>query len=235
MLQERPWYKSWPAYHPNDVAAPDLSLHGMLAQAASRYPTRPCILYPGRTMTYSEVDDLASRFATGLLDLGLRRGERVAIFAPNIPQFVISYYGILRAGGVVVPCSPLYKERELEAQLRDSGAKIVIAANDVVRGNDLFASLEGCRGRLPLARIITASVTDYLPPVKRSLAGLAKVKNVGRKDAVPFTSMVKKSAPIRTPADVEPGKDLAVLQYTGGTTGVSKGAMLTHRNLLSAA
>lgn len=186
-------------------------------------------------MTYSEVDDLSSRFASALVGLGLKKGDRVGIFSPNTPQFVISYFGILKAGGIVVPCSPLYKERELEAQLRDSGATMVVAANDVVRGNDLFASLEGCRERLGLAQIITASVTDYLPGIKRSLAGLAKVKNVKRQNTVAFVDIVGKSSPIYSQADANPIEDVAVLQYTGGTTGVSKGAILTHYNLLSAA
>jgi long-chain acyl-CoA synthetase len=207
----------------------------MLMQAARRFGRRPCILYQGRTMTYAEIDDLASRFASGLIGLGLKRGDRVAVFLPNIPQFVISYYGILRAGGIVVPCSPLYRERELEAQLEDSGASMIVAANDVVGDNDLYSSLEGCRGRLHLSCVIAASVTDYLPGVKRALAGLAKVKNVKRANTVSFLDLVRRSEPIRTPAEVNPIEETAVLQYTGGTTGVSKGAVLTHYNLLTAA
>ena len=235
MLQERTWYRSWPSYLPKEVETPNLSLHGMLSSAASRFGPRSCIRYQGRTFTYSQVDELASRFATGLQGLGLRRGDRVAVLTPNIPQFVFGYFGILRAGGVVVPCSPLYKERELEAQLLDSGATMIVAANDVVGGNDLFASLEGCRRKVPLSHVITASVTDYLPPIKRRLARLAKVKNVSRRDTVPFVDIVRKSPPITKAADVDPSSDVAALQYTGGTTGTSKGAMLTHRNLLSAA
>ena len=235
MQSERTWYKSWPAYLVKEADVPNISLHQMLAESAKKYGPKPCILYQGRILTYSEVDDFSSRFATALLGLGLKRGDRVAIFSPNIPQFVMAYYGTLRAGGVVVPCSPLYKERELEAQLKDSGATIVVAANDVVRGNDLYASLEGCRDRLALSHVITISVTDYLPGVKRALAGLAKVKNVKRRDTLAFIDLVAGSQPIQKPAEVNPKEDMAVLQYTGGTTGVSKGAMLTHYNLLSAA
>ena len=214
---------------------PPQPLYRLLSNSAMRLGSKPALRYQGRTMTYSEVDQLSSRFASGLLGLGLKKGDRVGIFSPNTPQFVISYFGILKAGGIVVPCSPLYKERELEAQLRDSGAKMVVAANDVVRGNDLFASLEGCRDRLDLAHVITASVTDYLPGIKRSLAGLAKVKNLKRKNTVAFLDLVGRSRPISTPADANPIEDVAVLQYTGGTTGVSKGAILTHYNLLAAA
>lgn len=234
-MTERHWYKSWPAYLVKEVDVPRQSLHSMLSNSAKKFGSRPCVFYQGRTLTYAQIDDLSSRFAAGVVGLGLKKGDRVAVFSPNTPQFVIAYYGILKAGGVVVPCSPLYKERELEAQLRDSGATMVVAANDVVKGTDLYASLEGCRGRLSLSHVIAASVTDYLPAPKRALAGLAKVKNVKRHDTVSFVELVSKNAPIEKPVEVNPTEDAAVLEYTGGTTGVSKGAVLTHYNLLSAA
>src|SRR5208282_1738946 len=164
------------------------------------------------------VNDLASRFGSALVSTGLQKGDRVAIFSPNTPQFVIAYFGTLKAGGIVVPCSPLYKEKELEHQLRDAGASFVLAANDVVKGNDLKG-------------VIAASVTDYLPGIKRSLSGLAGVKNVGRRDTISFMDMVRTSGPLEKSVSVDPLRDVALLQYTGGTTGVSKGAMLSHANL----
>jgi long-chain acyl-CoA synthetase len=150
---------------------------------------------------------------------------------PNMPQFVFAYFGTLKAGGVVVPCSPLYKEKELEFQLKDSGASFVVAANDMVKGNDLFGALEACRTRLPLKAVIAASVTDYLPAFKRPFAGFAGVKNVARHDTVQFKPLVENSEPFNDAISVEPAKGVAVLQYTGGTTGTSKGAMLSHANL----
>jgi long-chain acyl-CoA synthetase len=232
---DRPWYRSWPAQLAKQATVEPEPLYAPLARSARRFGARPCLRYQGRTLTYAEVDRLASRFAAALLGLGLKKGDRVAVFSPNTPQFVASYFGILEAGGIVVPCSPLYKERELEQQLRDSGASMVVAANDVVEGNDLYASLEGCRDKLQLSHIITASVTDYLPGVKRALAGLAKVKNVKRHDTVSFVDLVARYGPLEVPVPVDPVKEVAALQYTGGTTGTSKGAMLTHHNLLSAA
>jgi acyl-CoA synthetase (AMP-forming)/AMP-acid ligase II len=144
----------------------------------------------------------------------------------------MAYFGTLMAGGIVVTCSPLYKERELEHQLEDSGASIIVAARDIVRGNDLYAPLAGCRDRLEIKHVISTSVTDYLPPLKKRLAGLAGVRNVARKDTTDFVSLLRRG-PIEPPAEADPENDVALLQYTGGTTGVSKGAMLTHYNLYS--
>jgi long-chain acyl-CoA synthetase len=232
---ERPWHKSWPRGLAREASVQPRPLFSPLIESAKKYGQKTCLRYLGKTLTYSEVDDISSRFAGALMSLGLAKGDRVALFSPNTPQFVMSYYGVLKAGGVVVPCSPLYKEKELESQIRDSGAAIVVAANDVVQGSDLYASLDACRARLPLEHVITASVTDFLPWIKKPLAGLANVKNVRRKDTLSFVELVARHEPIEKPVDVNPTEDLAALQYTGGTTGTSRGAMLTHYNLLAAA
>ena len=235
MLQsERPWLKTWPKSMPRGGNLEKRPLFALLSDRAESAPQAPCLHYQGRDFTYSEVDALSSRFASALVSLGMKKGDRAAIFLPNIPQFHIAYFGILKAGGIVVTCSPLYKANELEYQLRDSGATVVVAAQDVVKGNDLFASVEGCRGNVPgLREVIAASVTDYLPGVKRRLAGLVGVKSVPRKGTLPMKELIDRSQPLNNPADVDPESDVALLQYTGGTTGVSKGAMLTHYNLYS--
>ncbi|MDG6901739.1 MAG: long-chain fatty acid--CoA ligase [Nitrososphaerota archaeon] len=232
MQLERPWLKSWPKQFNPDTPVEKKPLYSLLTEAAAKSPNAVCLHYQGRELQYGRVEDLASRFASALVSLGLKKGDRVAIFLPNIPQFVIAYFGVLMAGGIVVTCSPLYKERELEHQIRDSGAAIVVAARDVVKGNDLFRSLEECRDRLDLKHIIATSVTDYLPPVKKRLARLAGVRNVSRPKTVDFVSLLRQG-PIEPPVAIDPENDIALLQYTGGTTGVAKGAMLTHYNLYS--
>jgi len=189
--------------------------------------------YLGRDFTYSVTDQVSSRFAAALASLGVKRGDRVAIFLPNTPQFVFAFFGILKAGGIVVNNNPLYKERELERQLNDSGAEVIVASMDIVKGNDLYASLEGCRSRTGLRHVICTSTTDYLPGVKRRLAGLAGVRRIRRANTLDFVSLVKANPSATEFAHVDPVQDVAVLQYTGGTTGVSKGAMLTHYNLYS--
>lgn len=208
-------------------------LYAVITESAKRYPKNISIHYQGRSFTYSELDDLSSRFASALVSLGVKRGDRVAIFLPNTPQFVFAFFGILKVGAIVVNDNPLYKERELEHQINDSGAEVIIAPNDVVKKNDLYESLERCRERTSLRHVITTSVTDCLPGLKRSLSGLAGIKRVSRANTLDFMTLLRSSAPMETFAGVDPLEDVAVLQYTGGTTGISKGAMLTHYNLYS--
>jgi len=230
LLVERPWRKAWAKHVIEGIPEPR-PLFDLVGVTAKLDPGRTCMKFKGATMTYGQVDGLSSRFASALVALGLKKGDRVAVFLPNMPQFVFAYFGILKAGGVVVPCSPLYKAKELEFQLKDSGSSFVVAANDVVKGVDLFASVEACRRNLDI-KVITASLTDYLPAAKRALAGLAGVKNA-RRDGVAgaFADLVANNPPQGKYADVDARRDIAVLQYTGGTTGVAKGAMLTHANL----
>jgi long-chain acyl-CoA synthetase len=232
-LAERPWLRikldGRYAIPPPDKRP----LYSLLVDSAKAHPDKTCIHFEGRNLSYSEVDDISSRFASALVSLGLKKGDRVAVFMPNLPQLVMSFFAILKAGGVVVMCNPIYKERELEHQLGDSGAEIIVACRTVAKGMDLFQSLEACRGRLSLKHVIATSLTDYLPAVKKRLAGLAGIKDVPRENTLDFVKLVETSTPLANLTGVDPIEDVAVLQYTGGTTGVAKGAMLTHYNLVS--
>ena len=232
-LEERPWLK---VQLDGRYAAPPPEkrpLYSLLTDSSKLHPDNVCLHYQGRNFTYAQVDELSSRFATALASLGLKRGDRVAIFLPNTPQLVFAYFGVLKAGGVLVMCNPVYKERELEYQIRDSGAEIIVASRTVAKGLDLYRSLEGCRSRVPLRHVVTTSLTDYLPPLKKRLAGLVGIKDVARADTVDFVKLVASNPPAESYAQVDPVNDVALLQYTGGTTGVAKGAMLTHYNLVS--
>ncbi|HYA55730.1 MAG TPA: long-chain fatty acid--CoA ligase [Nitrososphaerales archaeon] len=232
-LADRPWL-SIKLDGRYSIPPPDKKpLYSLLAESARLHPGKTCLHYEGRNLTYSEVDDLSSRFASALTSLGVNKGDRVAVFMPNIPQLVISFFGILEAGGIAVMCNPIYKERELEHQLADSGAKIVVATRTIAKGMDLFQSLEACRGRLSLRHVITTGLTDYLPPLKKRLAGVAGIKDVSRENTLDFVNLIESNSPLTNRVAIDPVNDVAVLQYTGGTTGVAKGAMLTHYNLLS--
>ena len=232
-LSEHPWLKV-ALDGRYAIPAPDKRpLYSLLADSARLRPSNLCIHYQGRDFTYAQVEETSSRFASALVSLGVKKGDRVAIFMPNIPQLVFACFGVLKAGGIVVMCNPTYKERELEFQLRDSGAEVVVASRTVAKGMDLFKSLADCRGRLSLRHVISTSLTDYLPPLKKRLAGLAGIKDMPRPDTLDFVKLVETNAPMATPAAVDPVNDTALLQYTGGTTGVAKGAMLTHYNLVS--
>jgi len=232
-LADRPWLniKLDGRY---SIPPPDKKpLYSLLTESARLHPGKTCLHYEGNNLAYSKVEELSSRFASALVAHGVKKGDRVAVFMPNIPQLVISFFGILKAGGVAVMCNPIYKERELEHQLADSGAKIIVASRTVAKGLDLFQSLEACRGRLSLEHVITTSLTDYLPPLKKRLAGMAGIKDVSRENTLDFVSLIESNSPLVNAVAVDPVNDIAVLQYTGGTTGVAKGAMLTHYSLLS--
>jgi long-chain acyl-CoA synthetase len=232
-LVERPWLKVKLDGRYSLPPPEKKPVYSLLTDSAKLHPHNVCVHYLGRNFSYSRVDEISSRFASALVSLGVKKGDRVAIFMPNIPQLVFAYFGILKMGGIVVMCNPLYKEKELEYQLKDSGALVVVAARDVVKGLDLFKSLEGCRSRLHLSHIIAASATDYLPLLKKPFAGLVGVKDVQRADTLDFVKLVESNPPLASPAAVDPVNDVALLQYTGGTTGTAKGAMLTHYNLVS--
>ena len=233
-MAERPWLAAYDAGVPADIDVPDEPLHAALSAAARHYPCRTAIRFFGRSLSYAELDVLANRFANVLLALGVQQGDRVALLLPNCPQMVVAYYGGLRAGAVMVPTSPLYVESELEHQLADAGASVVVCLSS------LFGKVQAVRPRLPaLQRVIVTSIKDFFPTRLRLLFSLTRERRDGHRVSLPgdgrtywlmrLLSRARSSDPnVEVKAD-----DLALLQYTGGTTGVAKGAMLTHRNLVA--
>jgi long-chain acyl-CoA synthetase len=225
-LENTPWLSSWPKDVPQHIEYPEISLGEVLRNSASKAPNEVAINYFGSKLSFKELDALVDNFATAMQNLGVKKGDRVAIYLPNIPQFVIAYYGILRTGGVVVALSPLYKDREIAHILKDSGAKIVVA------WDKLYPFVQAVRNEVGLTEVVTTSVRDYLPPALRLLSPLKGVKSYpcpGAKDMIALL----RTRGMPTPVQIEPKKDLALLQYTGGTTGIPKGAMLTHYNLIA--
>ncbi|MGH7411712.1 MAG: long-chain-fatty-acid--CoA ligase, partial [Candidatus Methylomirabilis sp.] len=229
---ERPWYAYYDAGVPRTLDYPDAPLHRFLSESARTHPDRDAIIFYGARLSYRALNEAADRFAAGLAARGLAKGDRVSIFLPNCPQMVIAYYGTLRAGGVAVSTSPLYSARELEHQLNDSGAQTIVSLSK------FYPLVKEVAPKTGLKRIIVTNIKEYFPPLLRHLFTLLKEKKEGHRVKLEHgsgTEDFKKflsSAGAAPPAiEVHPDAP-ALLQYTGGTTGLAKGAVLTHRNLV---
>ena len=228
------WLKQYPAGVPAEVKT-DLypSLVALIDESFAKYRSLPAYKFMGKTLTFGQVDDLSRAFAAWLQSLGLARGDRVAIMMPNVPQYPVAVAGILRAGYVVVNVNPLYTPRELEHQLKDSGAKLIVIVEN-------FAStLEQVIDAVPTKKVVLASMGDLLGLIKGTLVNhvVRKVKKMVPAYHLPgalrFNDAIAQGRRKRYTAPTVGPDDTAVLQYTGGTTGVSKGAVLLHRNLVA--
>lgn len=226
------WLKSYEQGVPSSINYPNITLPQVLFETVRRYPKSPALIYYGKTITYEQLDLLSNRLANALICLGVQKGDRVAIMLPNLPQCVIGYFGALKAGAIVVQTNPLYVERELEHQINDSGAETIIAL-------DLFyEKIARIQHRVPLKRIILTGAGDYLPPILKFLYPL-KMRMEGQRVRVPqrppiydFVKLLRQTEAVQPIVPVKP-EDTALFQYTGGTTGVPKGVMLSHNNLVA--
>ena len=235
MSIERPWLASYPANVPADINVDEFpSIVSVLETACARYADNPAFTNFGKTLTYAEVDRLSTQFANYLLhELKLKKGDRVALMMPNVLQYPIAIFGVLRAGLTVVNTNPMYTARELRHQLADSGASAIVVL-------ELFAhTVAEVLADTPIKQVITTCVGDMLgfpkgPIVNFMLRHVKKaIPEYKIPGAVAFNQALALGGRHQLPAiDLRP-QDIAFLQYTGGTTGVAKGAMLTHRNLVA--
>jgi long-chain acyl-CoA synthetase len=228
---DHPWVKFYEPGIPETLTYPSLTLDAVLAETARKFPDHPALRFFGKKITYAELDALASRFAHGLLGLGVKKGDRVALMLPNIPQMVIAYYGTLRAGAVAVATNPLYHSHEIEVQLKDSGAVALVAV-------DMFYPvISPVLPKTAVKHLVLCGIRDYLPfPLNLLYPIKAKLEKqwVPVKRVPPihdFVALVNSAAVTPLRANHAPD-DIAILQYTGGTTGIPKGAVLSHRNLV---
>jgi long-chain acyl-CoA synthetase len=228
---EKPWFKFWPEDVPRHIEYPSVPLSEILRKTTENNPNQTAIIYFDRGITYRELDQASDRFAAALAALEVKKGDKVAIFLPNIPQFVISYYGTLRLGAIETAISPLYKEREVEHQLNDSEAETIVILDA------LYPILENVVARTKVKRIIFTGLKDFMPTGTALLGSLLRKIPSYRVEPKPgtysFKELLKEYDAKPPKVDIDPQEDLAALQYTGGTTGISKGAMLTHMNLVS--
>ena len=227
---ERPWLAHYPSGIAWDQPIPAIPLTDLFEQAAARFARRPCLDFLGRRYSYAEVMGLVNRAAKGFAALGVKPGVRVGLCLPNTPTYVIAYFGVLKAGGTVVNYNPLYVERELEHQIEDSGTEIMVTLDL----KQIYPRVEAMLHRTRLKTIVVCRMASILTPVKGVLFRVLKRSELAAIPAdsrhIDFDSLLDNDGLFRS-APIDPRFDVAVLQYTGGTTGVPKGAMLTHANL----
>ncbi|MBU0990455.1 MAG: AMP-binding protein [Proteobacteria bacterium] len=232
----KPWLKYYPEGVPEEVEIPDMSVPEAFDRMADKYGSKTALIFYGKKINYQELKELTNRFAAALAALGVTKGDTVAMYLLNCPQYVIAYFGALKTGAKVTPISPVYTSKEVKHQIEDSQAKTIIC-EDILYDNVEKAGVE-------LKNVILTNIGDYLPPLKKLFgkSALAKaysgmqvpspqyVKQAGLHQ---FQDLIKKYPPQPPQIKINPKEDIAVLPYTGGTTGLPKAAILTHHNMIA--
>ena len=234
LLTDRPWLKSYPPGVPADIDASQYpSLVKLMEEGFAKFSERTAYSFMGKDISFGQTDEMSKALGAYLQSLGLAKGDRVAIMMPNCPQYPVAVAAILRAGYVVVNVNPLYTPRELEYQLKDSGSKAIVIIENFA------ATLEACISRTPVRHVVLCAMGDQLGWFKGALVNyvVRNVKKMVPAFTLPATvrfndavALGRKASLVRP--ELKPD-DVAVLQYTGGTTGVSKGAVLLHRNVIA--
>ena len=229
---EKIWQKFYQDGVPDSIDYPNIATHQFLEETVKKYPENIAMMFFGKKINYKELSKSVDRFATALSDLGIKKGDKFSILLPNCPQFVIAYFAAHKIGAINVNTNPLYVERELMYQLNDSGSETILCL-------DLFyPKVKNIKDKTELKNIIVTSIKDYLPfplnllyPIKQRREGHV-VKIEKEPGVYLFKDLLNKYPP--SPPEVETSpEEIALLQYTGGTTGISKGCILTHKNLIA--
>ncbi|HEY7181296.1 MAG TPA: long-chain fatty acid--CoA ligase [Blastocatellia bacterium] len=214
----KPWLKNYDLWVPAEINPPNQPLYQILQIASGAYTGKPAVAFMGAFINFGDLKKLVDRLATALQNLGVAKGDRVGVMLPNCPQYMISFFAVLRLGAIVVNVNPIYTPREIELVAKDSGMRAIIAM-DLLAPNILSVA-----ANTAIEHVICASLLDY-----SATPGEAQPAPEG---SLSFKSLIDGVAELDLPrVEIDPAEDVAVLQYTGGTTGVPKGAMLTHRNL----
>jgi len=229
---EKVWLEHYEPEVPHSIDYPSQSLYQLFQKAAQTYEQQPAVHFMGRELSYGELATQVENMASALTELGVTKGDRVAIHLPNSTQFPIAFFAAHAIGAVVVPCNPLYVAREMEYQLKDSGAETIITLTR------FYKMIKDIQPNTNLKNVIVSNIKDYFPGFLSFLYTVAKEKKEGdRVEIAPedykFTDLIKKHEGKKPPAVEVLPEDRAVFLYTGGTTGVSKGAVLQHRNLVA--
>ncbi len=231
---EKRWHQHYPKDIPTSIEYTEKPLYYFLQETAKQYPNLKALHFMGKELTFQEVYLQAKKVANYFQKLGIQKGDRVAIMLPNTPQAVIAYYGALMTGAIVVQTNPLYTERELEYQMKDSGSKLIVCL-DI-----LYKRVMNVKPQTDLEHVVVTGIKDYLPFPKNLLYPIVQKKEYGKFEKAQhggnvhlWVNMLKESNDHVKEVEVDPKEDLALLQYTGGTTGFPKGVMLTHYNLVA--
>jgi long-chain acyl-CoA synthetase len=231
-MEDRPWVKKYDKGVPEHIDYPSVPLFQLLEESARKYPDKACTIFKGASVSYKEMNELTDRVAAALAGMGVKKGDRIGIFMPNTPQFVIAYFGVLKAGGVVVATNPLYSAREIEYQVNDAGIEIMLVMSNY------YNLIKKAQSNTKIRKVIVTNLKEYLPPLLAFLFGLTKEKKGGFRvdlaaEDIWFKDFIAPYKPEDRPKlDIGPD-DVALFQYSGGTTGVSKGAIALHRNLVA--
>ncbi|MGA2517248.1 MAG: long-chain fatty acid--CoA ligase [Thermodesulfobacteriota bacterium] len=232
----KPWLKHYPEGVPHTVDVPDVSVSDLFNQVAEKYGKKPALIFYGKEISYTKLKELIDRFATALADLGVKKGDTVALYLLNCPQYIVAYFAALRIGAKVTPISPVYTSHEIRHQLQDSDATTMIC-QDI-----LYDNVE--KTGIALKHIILTGILEYLPTLKKVLgkgmlgkdyADLQVPTPEHRAQAglLDFQELIKKYPPNPPQVNIDPKKDIAILPYTGGTTGLPKAAVLNHYNMVA--
>jgi long-chain acyl-CoA synthetase len=232
----KPWLKHYPKGVPAEVEAPLISVPALFEQATDKYAKKTALIFYGKKISYAELKDQIDRLAAALADLGITKGDTVALYLLNSPQYVISFFAALKVGAKITPISPIYTSIEIKHQIEDSEAKTIIC-QDI-----LYDNVE--KTGIALKNIIVTNITEYLPALKKALRknvhgkiyaemSVPTPKFVKKAGLIQFRDLIKKYPPKPPLVKIDPKNDLSALPYTGGTTGLPKAAMLTHYNMVS--
>ncbi|MGZ9221164.1 MAG: long-chain-fatty-acid--CoA ligase [Anaerolineales bacterium] len=233
-MNDQPWLAHYDKGVPQTIEVPNAPLFYFLEESARKYPDRACTIFKGAVITYKEMNAITDHVAAALVDMGVKKGDRVGIFMPNTPQFVMAYFGILKAGGVVVATNPLYTAHEIEYQASDAGIEVMFVMTN------FYNTIKKAQPNTKIKKLIVTNLKEALPPIMRVLFTLLREKKGGfriegglQEGDVWMQDLLEKYKDAPRPG-VEVGPDdTALFQYSGGTTGISKGAVALHRNVVA--
>ena len=231
-MEHRPWHDYYDEGIPTSLSYPEVPIFHFLEDSAKKYPDKPCTIFKGAEISYQEMSKITDNLAAALVDLGVKKGDRVGVLIPNTPQFVMAFFAILKAGGVVVATNPQYTGREIKHQANDSGMKLMILMSNY------YELVKSIQSETAISQLIVTNIKETLPPLLSVLFTLAKEKKGGfkvtlRDNDLWLPDLLTKYSDHDCP-EVEVGpEDTAIFQYSGGTTGIPKAAIGLHRNLVA--